>query len=297
MSGRMEFGRLLTAMITPFHDDGSVNYDAAGQVARHLLKTGSDGVVVTGTTGESPTLSTDEKLKLYRTVRDAIGDRGALIAGTGSYCTRESCELTRHAAEAGADGVMLVVPYYNNPPQDGLYRHFRTIAEQTSLPVILYNVPSRAPRNLEAATVVRLSEVPNIVAVKEASGKLEQIAQIIEETPADFRVYSGDDSSTLPLMSMGAHGVISVSAHLAGRQMRAMIDAFASGRVEEAAQIHRRLLPLFQACFCTTSPIPVKAGVNLLGIPAGVPRLPLIPADEPTVERVRSAMQQLGLLQ
>jgi 4-hydroxy-tetrahydrodipicolinate synthase len=292
----MDFGRLLTAMVTPFHPDESVNYEAAARLARHLVDTGSEGIVVTGTTGESPTLSTEEKLALYRAVREAVGGRAAVVAGTGSYCTRESIELTREAERTGVDGAMLVVPYYSNPPQEGLYQHFRKIAESTALPIILYNIPSRSPRNMEAATTIRLAEVPNIAAVKEASGKLEQIAEIIARTPAAFRVYSGDDSSTLPLMSMGAHGIISVAAHLAGHQIRQMVEAFAAGKVAEAAELHGRLLPLFQACFCTTNPIPVKAGVNLLGIPAGGVRLPLIPADEKVTASVRSAMQELGLI-
>jgi 4-hydroxy-tetrahydrodipicolinate synthase len=292
----MAFGRLMTAMITPMHPDGSVNWEAAAQVARHLVESGNDGVVVTGTTGESPTLTTEEKLRLYRTVKEAVGDRASVVAGTGNYCTAESVELTQEAEKLGVDGAMLVVPYYNNPPQEGLYRHFRTVAEATSLPIILYNIPSRSPRNMEAATTVRLAEVPNIAAVKEASGKLEQIQEIITRTPGDFRVYSGDDSSTLPLMSMGAYGVISVAGHIAGRQIREMIDLFVRGETAEAARLNGRLLPLFQACFCTTNPIPVKAAVELLGIPAGPPRLPMIPADEKVRETVRAAMVEFGLL-
>jgi 4-hydroxy-tetrahydrodipicolinate synthase len=292
----MEFGRLLTAMVTPFHADGRVNYEAAAQVARHLVDTGSESIVVTGTTGESPTLTVEEKLSLYRAVKQEVGDRAKVVAGTGSYCTRESIELTREAEKAGADGAMLVVPYYNNPPQEGLYQHFKAVAESTALPVILYNVPSRAPRNLEAETVVRLAEVPNIVALKEASGKLEQVTEIVARTPANFRLYSGDDSSTLPLMSLGGYGIISVAAHLAGHMIRQMIDACAAGNTEEAARINGRLLPLFRACFCTTNPIPVKAGVNLLGLPAGGVRLPLVPADDKTVETLRAAMKGLGLL-
>jgi 4-hydroxy-tetrahydrodipicolinate synthase len=292
----MDFGRLLTAMITPFNPDESVNYEAVARLARHLIDTGSDGIVVTGTTGESPTLTTGEKLELYRAVKEAVGDRGSVIAGTGNYCTRESIELTREAERIGVDGAMLVVPYYNNPPQEGLYQHFKAVAGSTELPIILYNVPSRSPRNMEAATTVRLAEIPNIVAVKEASGKLEQVAEIIAQTPPSFKVYSGDDSSTLPLMSMGAHGVISVASHAAGRQIKHMIEAFIGGRPEEAAELHGRLLPFFQACFCTTNPIPIKAAVNLLGIPAGGVRLPMIPADEKVIQAVRAAMQDLGLV-
>lgn len=292
----MSFGRLLTAMVTPFHPDESLNLEAAVQVARHLVATGTDGLVVTGTTGESPTLTSEEKLALYRAVKEAVGPDVPVIAGTGSYCTRESVELTREAEKVGADGILAVVPYYNNPPQEGLYQHFRAMAEATSLPVILYNIPTRSPRNMEADTVVRLAEIPNIVAVKESSGKLEQIAEIVARTPASFQVYSGDDSSTLPLMSIGGYGIISVVAHLAGPQIKQMIDAFVAGRVAEAAELHGRLLPLFRACFCNTNPIPIKAAMSLRGIDCGPVRLPLVSATEKDLATVRDALQALGLL-
>jgi len=292
----MEFGRLLTAMITPFRADESLDLDGAARIARHLVDTGSQGIVVSGTTGESPTLAHGEKLRLFETVRQAVGGRAAVIAGTGSYCTRASIELTREAEEIGVDGIMLVVPYYNNPPQEGLYRHFRAVAESTALPVMLYNIPARSPRNMEAATTLRLAEIPNIVAIKEASGKLEQVAEIIAGAPRSFRVYSGDDSATLPLMSLGAWGVVSVVAHVAGREIREMIEQFAAGETAAAAELHARLLPLFQACFCTTSPIPIKAALELLGLPAGPLRLPLIRADERVTATVRAAMQELGIL-
>ena len=292
----MEFGRLLTAMATPFHPDGSVDYTGAATLARHLVDNGNDGVVVCGTTGESPTLRTEEKLGLFRAVRDAVGGRAKVIAGTGNYCTWESVELTREAEQIGVDGAMLVVPYYNNPPQEGLYQHFKTVAESTSLPIMLYNIPARSPRNMEASTTIRLAEVPNIVCVKEASGKLEQIAEIIAKTPASFRVYSGDDSATLPLMSMGGHGIVSVAGHLVGRQIRQMIEAFVSGEVQAAAEWHARLLPLYNACFAAPNPIPLKAALTLLGLPAGGVRLPLVPATEPIITNIRGEMEKLGLL-
>jgi 4-hydroxy-tetrahydrodipicolinate synthase len=292
----MSFGRLLTAMVTPFHPDESLNLEAAAQVARHLVATGTDGLVVTGTTGESPTLTSEEKLALYRAVKEAVGPDVPVIAGTGSYCTRESVELTREAEQVGADGILAVVPYYNNPPQEGLYQHFRAMAEATSLPVILYNIPTRSPRNMEADTVVRLAEIPNIVAVKESSGKLEQVAEIVARTPASFQVYSGDDSSTLPLMSIGGYGIISVVAHLAGPQIKQMIEAFVAGRVAEAAELHGRLLPLFRACFCNTNPIPIKAAMSLRGIECGPVRLPLVSATEKDLATVQGALQALGLL-
>jgi 4-hydroxy-tetrahydrodipicolinate synthase len=292
----MEFGRLITAMATPLLPDESVDLAGAQRLARHLVETGSTGIVVSGTTGESPTLTTEEKLALLSAVREAVGGRAAVIAGTGNYCTRESVELTRQAERRGADGVMLVVPYYNNPPQEGLYRHFLTVAAATSLPVMLYNVPSRAPRNLDAATTLRLAEAPNIVAIKEASGNLEQITEILARCPDGFRVYSGDDSATLPLMGLGGYGVVSVAAHLAGRQIRDMIDLMAEGQVAEAARLNGRLLPLFRACFCRPNPIPLKAGLELLGLPGGGVRLPLVAADDECRERMRRTMAELGLL-
>jgi 4-hydroxy-tetrahydrodipicolinate synthase len=291
----MDFGRLLTAMITPFHADQSVDLDGAARIARHLAETGSDGIVVTGTTGESPTLTTEEKLSLYRAVKQAVGGNAIVLAGTGNYCTRESVELTREAEACGVDGIMAVVPYYNNPPQEGLYRHFRAIAESTRLPVLLYNIPSRSPRNMEPATTIRLAEIPNIVAIKEASGKLEQIAEIIAKTPESFRLYSGDDSATLPLMSLGGYGIVSVAAHLVGREIKQMVEAFIAGRNGEAAELYARLLPLFQACFVAPNPIPLKAGLKAMGLPAGPVRLPLVDADQKIAGTITEAMRAFGL--
>jgi len=267
-----------------------------GRLSRHLVETGSDGIVVTGTTGEVPTLSLEEKLELYRVVRETVGDRAAVVAGTGSYSTEESIHVTRAAEKAGVDGVMAVVPYYNNPPQEGLFRHFKAIAEATALPVIVYNVPTRTVRNLEPATAIRLSEVPNIAAIKEASGKLEQVAEIIVGCRPDLRVYSGDDALTLPIMAVGGYGVISVVSHVAGRTIQAMIHAFLSGDVAGAAALHARLLPLFKAAFVTTNPIPIKAALDLLGLPAGPLRLPLVEATDRERALLREAMLGLGLI-
>ncbi len=286
-------GRLLTAMVTPFDKDLQVDYERAQELAVRLLETGSDGVVVCGTTGESPTLTNEEKLRLFREVKSAVGNRGVVIAGTGNYCTAESVELTREAEEIGVDGIMLVVPYYNNPPQEGLYRHFRTVAEATRLPVILYNIPARSPRNLEPATVVRLAQdVPNIQAVKEASKNLEQVAEIVAKTPPGFLVYSGDDSITLPVLSVGGYGVISVAAHVVGPQMRQMIDAFVAGRWEEAVRINNHLLPLFKALFATTNPILVKSALRLTGFDCGSLRLPLVPATSKEEEALATVLEQ-----
>jgi 4-hydroxy-tetrahydrodipicolinate synthase len=289
------FGRLLTAMVTPFRDDLSVDLDGVSRLAQHLVENGSDGIVVTGTTGEVPTLTFEEKLELYRVVRQTVQGTAAVIAGTGNYSTEESIHLTRAAERAGADGVMAVVPYYNNPPQEGLYRHFKAIAEATALPVIVYNVPSRTVRNLEAATMVRLAEVPNIVAVKEASGKLEQVTEIIAGAPDDLLVYSGDDALTLPIMAVGGYGVISVVSHVAGPQIKSMIDAFVSGDVTGAASLHCQLSSLFKAAFITTNPIPIKAALEICGLPAGGLRPPLVGATAAERSAVRNAMADLGL--
>ena len=288
-------GRLLTAMVTPFRDDLSVDLDGAARLAQHLVETGSDGIVVTGTTGEVPTLSYEEKIELYKVVKRTVPGTAVVVAGTGNYSTEESIHLTRAAERAGVDAIMAVVPYDNNPPQEGLYRHFQAIAAATALPLIVYNVPGRTVRNLEAATTLRLAELPNIVAIKEASGKLEQIAEIIAGSPDDFRVYSGDDALTLPMMAIGAFGVISVVSHVAGREIRSMIDAFVSGDVTGAASRHCRLLPLFNAAFMTTSPIPIKAALEMCGLPAGPLRPPLLAANDGERAAIRAALAGLGL--
>src|SRR5439155_8816631 len=290
------FGRLLTAMVTPFRDDLSVDLDGAARLAQQLVETGTDGIVVTGTTGEVPTLTFEEKIELYKVVKRTVEWTAAVIAGTGNYSTEESIHLTRAAERAGVGGVMAGVPYYNNPPQEGLFRHFKAIAESTALPLIVYNVPTRTVRNLEAATAIRLAELPNIAAVKEASGKLEQVAEIIAGSPDDFLVYSGDDAITLPMMAIGAFGVISVVSHVAGLQIKSMIDAFVSGDVTGAASLHCQLLPLFKAAFVTTNPIPIKAALELCGLPAGGLRPPLLEASESERAIIGKALADLGVL-
>ncbi|NMB16607.1 MAG: 4-hydroxy-tetrahydrodipicolinate synthase [Firmicutes bacterium] len=291
-----KFGNLITAMVTPFKDDLSVDYDQAAQLAVRLVGSGSDGVVVCGTTGESPTLSFEEKVGLYQAVTEAIGGKAVVIAGTGSYDTGSSIKLTQAAEKVGVDGIMLVVPYYNKPPQEGLYQHFKEIAQKTELPVMLYNVPGRTSQNLLPDTIARLTELDNVVAVKEASGNMEQVAEIRRKTPENFAIYSGDDSLTLPIMSVGGIGVVSVASHLVGRRMKEMIKSFLSGDVREATRIHLELLPLFKVMFITTNPIPVKTAVNLSGFKAGGLRLPLV---EPTNEQrnaIRECLRQVGLL-
>ncbi|MBC8016672.1 MAG: 4-hydroxy-tetrahydrodipicolinate synthase [Sporomusaceae bacterium] len=290
------FGRILTAMVTPFHDDLSVNYDAAADLAKYLVANGSNGLVVTGSTGEAATLNDDEKLKLYSTVLDAVGDKATVIAGTGSNDTRASIKLTEAAEKIGVHGAMLVGPYYNKPPQEGFFQHFKAISQITDLPLIIYNVPGRTASNILPSTVARLAEIKNIVAIKEASGNLEQVSEIIRTTPKDFLVYSGDDSLTLPILAVGGVGIISVSAHIVGNRMQEMIAAFAEKDFVKAQTIQSELLPFFRMMFITTNPIPVKTAVNLLGLNAGSFRLPLIPPTAIELEQVKTMMQKMNMI-
>ena len=283
------FGRLLTAMVTPFDEAGEVDYEQAAELAKNLVASGNDGLIVTGTTGEGPALNEDEKLEMYRVTKRAVGG-ASIVAGTGNYNTAESVHLTREAERCGVDGLLLVVPYYNNPPQEGLYQHFKAIAEATSLPCILYNVPSRAPRNLEASTLKRLADIDNIVGVKEASGKLEQFNAVLAAVPDDFLVFSGNDSDTHTVMSLGGYGVISVAAHIVGERTKQMINLLAEGRTAEAATIHLELLPLVESLFWQPNPMPVRAALNELGFSVGNPRLPLIDLTEPEKERLRAVL-------
>lgn len=287
------FGRILTAMVTPMNDDYSVNYAGAAKLAEYLVKNGSDGVVVAGSTGESATLSVDEKLKLYAAVLDAVGDKAHVIAGTGSNDTNASINLTQLAEKAGVHGAMLVGPYYNKPTQEGYYRHFKAVAESTDLPLIVYNVPGRTASNIAPTTIAKLSCIKNIVAVKEASGNLDQVSEIVRTTSADFSVYSGDDSLTLPMLSIGACGVISVAAHIAGIKMKEMIEAFLSGDIGKARKLHLELIPVFKGMFITTNPIPVKTAVNLIGLNAGPLRLPLTEATADEQQKLKNLLNLL----
>ncbi len=285
------FGRLLTAMVTPLNEDGAVNYEQAKKLALALLSSGSEGVLVSGTTGESPTLTQDEKLRLFAEVKQAVGERGAVIAGTGNYNTAESLELTKEAERIGVDGCLLVVPYYNKPTQEGLYQHFKTIVQGTSLPCIVYNVPSRTITNLSAETTTRLSQIDNIIGIKEASADMEQIAKIIDNTGQDFFIWSGNDSDTFPILALGGYGVISVASHLAGNQIKAMITSFTSGKVGEAAKMHRYLLPLFKVLFIVSNPIPLKYALNQVGFSVGKPRLPLVEPDEKSAAQIKEVLK------
>ena len=286
-----DIGRLLTAMVTPFDEQGQVDYDQAKRLANALLDSGSDGVIVSGTTGESPTLSTEEKLRLFTEVKSGIGDRGVVIAGTGNYNTAESIELSREAEREGVDGLLLVVPYYNKPPQEGLYQHFKAIAQSIHLPCIVYNVTSRTSLNMTHDTTIRLSHIDNIVGVKEAGSDMDQIARIIDGSREGFRVWSGNDNETFYIVAMGGYGVVSVASHLVGSQIKQMMGFLLEGDVEKAAAEHRRLHPLFKVLFVVSNPIPVKYAVNKVGFDVGLPRLPLIPADEKTASQIDEVLE------
>ena len=291
-----KLARVLTAMVTPFAEDLSVDYTKARALARRLVQSGSDGLVVSGTTGESPTLSHEEKLELFEVVLDEVGDEAVVFAGTGTNDTRASIEMTRDAERVGVHGAMLVTPYYNKPPQAGLYRHFAQIAESTGLPLLVYNVPGRTSVNLAADTMARLArDFDNIVAAKEASGVLEQVAEIRSQAPDGFVIYSGDDNMTIPIMSVGGDGIVSVASHVAGLAMQEMIAAFVAGDTARAGALHRRLLPLFKVIFVTTNPLPIKAALALAGFDAGPLRPPLVEAAEAERAQIRKVMESLGL--
>ena len=286
-----KLGRLITAMVTPFNTKGEVDHKQAQKLAKALINSGSDGLVVTGTTGERPTVTDDEQLKLFATVREAIGNKGTIIAGTGGNCTRESIAITKQAELLGVDAALLIVPYYNKPTQEGMYQHFKAIAESTRLPCILYNVPARTVTNLAPETVIRLSDVKNIVGVKEASGNLEQIGKIIQGARKDFLVWSGNDSDTFPVMAMGGYGVISVASHLVGKQIQEMIQLTVRGKMKEAAAIHLNLLPLINALFIVSNPIPVKYALNHVGFRVGKPRLPLTEPDDKSKAMIEATLK------
>lgn len=290
----MNFGQVITAMVTPFQANGDIDWTATEQLIEHLLANGTDGLVVAGTTGESPTLSTEEKVELFRFTVRAVNGRAPVIAGTGSNDTRASVALTRLAEEAGVDAVMLVTPYYNKPSQEGMYQHFRTIAETTKLPVMLYNIPGRSAVGMTPETIIRLAEVSNIVSVKEASGDLDAMAQIIEETPDTFSLYSGDDGLTLPVLAIGGTGVVSVASHIIGNDMQEMVQLFRSGSLAEAASAHRKLLPLMKGLFAAPNPVPVKTALNLSGVETGGVRLPMIPLTEEETATLHRLLHNSG---
>ncbi|MDX2271222.1 MAG: 4-hydroxy-tetrahydrodipicolinate synthase [Cyanobacteriota bacterium] len=292
----MNFGRVLTAMVTPFQDNGEVHYGEAARLAAYLADNGSDALVVCGTTGESPTLTWEEEYQLFQVVQQAVAGKAKVIAGTGSNSTREAIAATRKAAQLGLDGSLQVVPYYNKPSQSGLYQHFKAIAESSPLPILLYNIPSRTGASLQPETVARLADLDTIVAIKEASGSMDITSQIRRLTPSHFAIYSGDDSLTLPMLALGASGVVSVASHLVGAKMQEMIQAFQAGRVQSALEIHLTLLPLFKDLFIDTNPIPIKSALQMQGWKVGSVRLPLFPMAEGLVSQLRLTLLDAGLL-
>ncbi|HEX6230260.1 MAG TPA: 4-hydroxy-tetrahydrodipicolinate synthase [Actinomycetota bacterium] len=294
MAGR--FGAVVTAMVTPFRGDHSLDLEAARALATHLLDTGSESLVVAGSTGESPTLTHREKLELFGAVIEAAKGKGKVVCGTGTYSTAETIELSREAEGLGADGLLLVAPYYNKPPQRGLLEHFTRVAEAVSVPVVAYNIPGRTGIRIEHDTLLRMAEVPNIVGVKDSTGDFQAISRLISEAPPDFEVYSGDDWATFGYLCLGAVGVVSVAGHLVGGRIRQMCDLIATGDIPAARKIHEELTPLFNALFITSNPIPVKTALEIVGHPAGPPRLPLVPATPEERERIRKALVDAGLV-
>ncbi|GAA0430408.1 4-hydroxy-tetrahydrodipicolinate synthase [Lentibacillus halophilus] len=285
----MYFGQVLTAMVTPFDQHGDIDFNATRNLVNHLIANGSEGLVVAGTTGESPTLTTEEKLDLFSFVAKTANGRVPVLAGTGSNNTKASIDLTQQAEKTGIDGIMLVTPYYNKPSQEGLFQHFQAIAQSTVLPVMLYNIPGRSAVGLSAQTTVRLSKVPNIVAVKEASGDLDAVTNIISQTTDDFTLYTGEDSLTLPTLAVGGAGVVSVSSHIIGNEMQDMITSYKNGNVQQAASIHQSILPIMKAMFAQPSPSPLKEALNMQGVMVGNVRLPMIPLNE----EERRTLQQI----
>jgi 4-hydroxy-tetrahydrodipicolinate synthase len=290
------FGRVITALVTPLDADLNVNYAEAEKLAVHLAANGSDGIVVCGTTGESPTITWEEEYELFRVILAAVGSTTKIIAGTGSNSTKEAIEATSKAAKLGVHGSLQVVPYYNKPTQAGLLAHFKAIAAACDLPVMLYNIPGRTGQMMEPETSIELSQINNIVATKEAAGNLEVVSQIRRNTPADFKIYSGDDALTLPTLAVGGDGIVSVASHLVGNDLQQMVKSFQQGDHAAALAIHLRLIPLFRGLFSATNPIPIKAALNLLGWNVGGYRLPLLAMSEDSVAALRQILQEQGLL-
>lgn len=276
----MNFGSVLTAMVTPFDRKGNIDLETTTRLINHLIENGTEGIVVCGTTGESPTLTSEEKVALFSHVVEVANKRVPIIAGTGTNNTKTSIEMTEKTEALGVDGIMAVAPYYNKPNQEGLYEHYKAIANSTSLPVMIYNIPGRSSVNIAPQTIIRLAEIENITSVKEASGNLDAFTEIIANTPDDFVLYSGDDGLTLPALSVGAIGVISVASHVIGNEMSEMVQLFKNGQLERAAKLHQQLLPVMRTLFVAPSPAPVKAALQMKGLDVGGVRLPIVPLSE-----------------
>lgn len=291
------FGRLLTAMVTPFTSDLDLDLDRAAELADRILSQGSDGLIVCGTTGESPTVFYPQKMDLFRAVISAVGGRAPLIANVGDNCTADSVEFAREVVALGVDGIMAVVPYYNKPPQEGMYRHFRAIADAVDVPVVLYNIPGRCVVNMEPETVLKLAnDCENIVALKQATPDLSQTAAIIDAAPAGFEVFSGDDELTLPMMGLGGTGVISTIGNVASGRMRELVYAQADGDHTRALRTHLELLPMMKTLFITANPIMVKKALELVGFPVGGVRLPLVDANDAQTAELERVMRHVGML-
>jgi 4-hydroxy-tetrahydrodipicolinate synthase len=287
-----KLGRVLTAMVTPFKEDGEVNYEETKRLAKALLNSGNDGLVLAATTGEAPTLSWDEEMRIFQEVKSAVGDKPTLVAYTGSNSTKEAVEATEKAEKIGVDACLSVVPYYNKPNQEGIYQHFKAVAECTSLPIIMYNIPGRVVVEMSWETIARLSQFENIVGVKEASGKMDLVAQTISNAKEGFYVWSGNDNDTFAIMAMGGYGVVGVTTHLTGMQYKRMIDLILADKIKEAAEIHRKLVPLVNVMFSVPSPAPIKVALNYLGFKVGKPRLPLVPPTEKEAEKIIEALKK-----
>jgi len=283
-------------MITPYHPDLQVNYERAGEIAEYLAANGSDGIVVSGTTGESPVLSKDEKLRLFAEVKAKVGDRAEVWAGTGSYDTQASIRLSVEAEKIGVDGLLVVTPYYNKPSQEGLYQHFKAVAESVSIPIMLYNIPGRTGTNMLPETVARLSAIKNITALKESSGMMDQMSLLKSMLPETVDIYSGDDSLTLPMLALGAAGVVSIASHVLGKEIKDMLNYFAAGDIKQAQKLHNHLFPMFKGLFITTNPVPVKEALNMLGKDVGGLRLPLCQANEAEIIQVQQLLASYSLI-
>ena len=292
----MSMPRLFTAMVTPFDDDFQVNYSKAAEVAEYLFENGSDGLIVSGTTGESPVLTAEEQMKLFSTVKKAVGSKVKVWGGTGGNDTAHVVALSKEAEKTGVDGLLVVAPYYNKPNPEGLYQHYKTVAEAVSLPIMVYNIPSRTSINILPDTMARITAIDNITAIKESCGDLDQISILKNTIQDDIYLYSGDDYLALPMMAVGAYGVVSVASHIIGKEIRAMLQAYLSGQVNEAQQYHAKLYSMFKGLFVTSSPIPVKAAMNLMGMKVGNLRLPLVAADKAVTEYLSALLKQYNRL-
>ena len=293
----LTFGNVITAMITPFHEDESVNYEGAVKLAQYYCENGSDGILVAGTTGEGATMTEDEKLKLFTDISAAVGDKVMVMANVGTNNTAQTIEFMKKAEKTGVDCFLAIVPYYNKPNQDGCYAHFAALAKATDMPILIYNVPGRTGGKIEAATVVKLAhDFKNIVGIKEASGDLNAATTIARDTDDDFYVYSGEDNLTLPILSVGGCGVISVASHIIGKEMNEMVQAYKDGDIKKAMELHQKYLPVMTGIFCTVNPTPIKACCNMLGLPAGAFRLPMVDASPKVKEFLTQMMKDAGVM-